>query len=313
MKLLGFFLACWPFLLHAQADTTQYPFVAYWSVGDTYNFEVAKIKLDYRNDTLTKADTMRYRSTFEVLEENDSSYLIRYYFGTDMEMTQVIPPPITEMLSAYDLSSITYRTNEVGAFQRLENWETFADAMQATFDAMTADALKSPGMDSALFRSIMDPLAATYTTEAGILNKLVDELQHLHFFYGYSYGRYDTLRYSNHFQNMYGGPPFPVQSTLLVEEADWSEDYVVMRHYNQVTPEANDIFIQSMRLAYPALVEKDPDGFDQLSYDVYDDNWYAFYYNPGIPIKIENDRWITVVAEGSKNVKQERLIVTWVD
>ncbi len=47
-----------------QPDTHLFPFVAYWTVGDKYNFEITKIKNKYQNDSLVKADTSIYRSTF---------------------------------------------------------------------------------------------------------------------------------------------------------------------------------------------------------------------------------------------------------
>lgn len=157
------------------------------------------------------------------------------------------------------------------------------------------------------------PAVAVYTTEAGILNKLVGELQHLHLFYGNSFSLGDTLRYDDSFGSMFGGAPFPVRSELYVERDNWSDDYVIMRHLNTLAPEGEAVFQETMKLTYPTLLEKDPKGLEGMSFDITEDNWYAFYYYPGIPVRIENDRWITIVVGGTKAVNQERLIVDWID
>ena len=310
LTLLLFFL---PGLMKAQADTTQYPFVAYWSKGDTYTFEVSKIKLSYKQDSLVKSDTTSYNSVFEVVDSTAEGYLIRYTFGDGFQSTEVTAPEITRALDGFDLSAITYTTNETGQFVALENWEEFARAMQAAFDEVIAQKVKEGGMDTSLFRQLMAPMVSAFTTEAGILNKVVSELQHLHIFYGYAYALGDTLRYEDSFANMYGGTPFPVNSELYVERASWSDNFVVMRHLNTLAPTGNDLFRETMGLVYPALLEKDPAAFDGMSMDIRDDNWYAFYYNPGIPAKIENDRWVTIRKDGVETVNQERLIIRWIE
>ncbi len=67
-KYLFLLLCALPALLGAQGDTTQYPFVAYWSKSNVYKFGVSKIKLKYQNDSLGKADTTSYQSVFEVMD-----------------------------------------------------------------------------------------------------------------------------------------------------------------------------------------------------------------------------------------------------
>ncbi len=311
--LLLFLFYCVAGLIHAQTDTTHYPFVAYWGIGDTYNFRVSKIKLNYVNDSLVKADTTTYTSIFEVLDSTEEGYLIGYTFGNEYYSTETVSPEITAALTSFDLSSITYTTNAHGQFLALKNWKPFAHAMRAALDMGIAQTIAHQRVDTALFHEIMAPLISAYTTEQGIWNKLVGELQHFHLFYGYTYVNGDTLRYEDSFANMFGGAPFPVESKLHIERTDYANDYVVMRHYNTLTPAGQDIFKETLKQVYPSLLQRDPQGFEEISLDIQDDNWYAYYYYPGIPARIENDRWTTVTVSGKKTVNQERLIVDWID
>ncbi len=223
---------CLTGLSNAQTDTTEYPFVAYWEKGDAYNFRVSKIKLSYKNDSLVKADTTTYTALFEVLDSTAEGYLIGYTFGNEYYSTEAVSPEILDALASFDLGNITYTTNELGQFQALKNWKPFAQAMRVALDTAIAQLVTRQQLDTALFQEIMAPLITAYTTEQGILNKLVGELQHFHLFYGYTYINGDTLHYEDSFANMFGGAPFPVASELYVESTDYTNDYVVMRHLN---------------------------------------------------------------------------------
>ncbi|WP_116127654.1 hypothetical protein [Lewinella sp. IMCC34183] len=297
----------------AQIDTTRAPFVAYWSAGDTYHFEVSKIKSTYVNEELTKSDTNTYRSTFEVMDSTAHNYLIKYTFGQSIQTPGPLDPAIASALDSFALDYILYTTDQNGAFEKLVNWEAFSAAMRQAFAAAERSVIGKGEVDTTLFRTLLAPVVEAYSSEAGIYNKVVNELQHFHTFYGASYGRGDTLRYEDSFGNMFGGDPFPVESELYVEELNWSDDFVVLRHFNRMTPEGAEVFRATLRQAYPDVAGEDGSAFDGMSLDIFDDNWYAFYYYPGIPYKIENDRWTTLTAADKVTVTHERLLVEWVD
>ena len=44
----------------AQVDTTKVSFIAYWSVGDVYKYEVSKYKKQWRGEDLIKNDYSKY-------------------------------------------------------------------------------------------------------------------------------------------------------------------------------------------------------------------------------------------------------------
>ena len=296
-------------------DTTRAAFVAYWSVGDSYSFEVSKISNVYVNDVNTKSDTIRYRSTFEVVDSTAEQYTIKYTFGQTYTNTQATDPAVAEALDSFALDHLLYTTDTYGRFQRLTNWEPFAAAMEQGFRAGAVSAMAGRSeADVANYEQIIAPLRAAYATESGILNKVVGELQHFHMFYGGTYRYGDTLRFEDQLGNMYAADtPYPVASEVFLEALNYADDFAVVRYYNTLQPAATDIFRKTLRNNYPDIASREGHLFDAADFDVRDDNWYAFYYYPGIPYRIENDRWTTTTVADTQTVNHERLLVSWVD
>ena len=49
--------------LLSQIDSTKVAFISYWSIGDSYNFKVSKIKQQWTGGTLTKDQKQDYVAT----------------------------------------------------------------------------------------------------------------------------------------------------------------------------------------------------------------------------------------------------------
>lgn len=299
-------------------DTTVFPFVAYWSVGDVFHYEVTKIANETVDGDTTKTDTISYQSTLEVIDSTDDGYLLKYTIG---EYTSNNPAGLSvEALSALGkfqhLEGITYRTDELGAFVGLENWQDFALAFDTLFEITMRELVaKEKVADEAALRRAMEPLRTLYTSEAGILDKVVGELQYLHFPFGVQFVVGDTAYYNEGFNNLIGDKPIVMENTLYIEEANWSEDYVELRHFTRLTPDGAATLLDNVTKTMPGVTDT-PEveaGLVGAGITIEDDNWYAFYNYPGIPIMIDNDRYFTIDIAGESRTKHNKIIIRWTD
>ena len=55
-------------VIFSQADTTKISFVAYWSVGDSYDFNVTKSTQQWKKNELTKDQKQNYKANFTVID-----------------------------------------------------------------------------------------------------------------------------------------------------------------------------------------------------------------------------------------------------
>src|SRR5690606_26091677 len=102
----------------SQTDSTKISFVAYWSIGDSYDFKVSKVNREWRNEILTKSDSSQYIANFKILDSTETSYKIQWTYKNDLVSTfqekiheifenkQVV----NEILQKNDLSKIIYET-----------------------------------------------------------------------------------------------------------------------------------------------------------------------------------------------------------
>ena len=300
------------------ADTTVFPFIAYWSVGDVFHYEVTKIANETVDGDTTKTDTTSYQSTLEVIDSTDDGYLLKYTIGeyTSNNPTDMSVEALSALSKFQHLESITYRTDELGAFIGLENWQDFAVAFDTLFEIIITElAAKEKSVDQAALRRAMQPLRTLYTSEAGILDKVVGELQYLHFPFGVQFVVGDTAYYNDGLDNLIGDKPIMMENTLYIEEANWSEDYVELRHFTRLTPDGAATLLGNVTKVMPGVTDT-PEVEAELvgaGITIEDDNWYAFYNYPGIPIMIDNDRYFTIDVAGESRTKHNKIIIRWTD
>lgn len=302
----------------AEIDTTLFPFIAYWSVGDTFNFEVTKIENIEKDGVVTKADTNIYRSKLEVIDSSADHYLLKYTIGeyVSNNRRELTTDEMAAIGQFSNLESIIYRTDEYGTFVRLENWQDFAVAMDTLFEHVIINQLQEQTVISEeLFRRAIAPMRDIYTSESGILNKVVEEIVQLHFPFGSEFTVGDTALYNDTLGNLFGGRAIGTENRMYIEEASWSDDYVELRYFLNLTPDGAETMTKMM-IAYLPGVTDTPHMeaiFKSAVVTLEDDNWYAFYNYPGIPISIDNDRYLTCKINGGQEIRHNKLLVRWVD
>lgn len=301
--------------LTAQGDSLDFPFIAYWSKGDIYHFEVSKIESQYKDGELLTTDTSRYRSTFEVLDSTADSYRIRYQ-SEDQNMMDQLSEEMLSVIEKYNhLPDLIYLTDEYGVFQGIENWPEYAAMMREMFDAFILDEAGKEGVDTAALRLALGPTINVFATQNGFMQKVVAELTYMHYPYGSLYTAYDTLRYLDTVSNLFGGRPIGIENVVYVEEFDKADDYVEIRHLTDLTPDGEEAMLELIASSMPGISDTETMAafLASATLRLEDDNWYAYYNNPGIPIMIENDRYFTLTSSEGEHLRHDKLVVEWVD
>ena len=302
--------------LPGQSDSLAASFVAYWSVGDVYKFSVTKLKEAYVDGELTTSDTTAYLSTLEVIDSTTDGYRLRYSWIDDDFSLGDIPEAMLPQLTTYShLTDFEYSTDELGAFLQLENWEDYADMMRDLFDVLIEEAGKTEPADTAALRKALYPQMSVFFTELGIRERLLSEIMAMHTLFGYAYRTADTLRYTEEMPTLFGNQTMEMDRTLYVQAFEPEDDYVEIRHLGQLTPDSREAIIQLMIGSMPGLTDTEEAQavFSGMDIDLVDDNWCAYYYWPGIPIKIDNERTVTIRDGTTERVNYQQLLVEWVE
>ncbi len=308
-NLIYFIILLFTTQLFSQTDSTKIAFIAYWSIGDSYNFKVTKIKKSWKDNVLTKKDSSQYIANFKVLDSTKKSYTIQWSykntlintFKKNMDKIYVDKKTVSNIISKYDVTKIVYKTNELGEFIEIINWKEIAELMKKLLVELEKSIQTNKPDKLKNVQKAMKPLAKIYSSKEGIEQLIMYELQFFHFPFGVEYEINEPIEYEQELPNMLGGKPITGRATLTFEDIDYEESYCVMKEKVIINPEDTKRLIIRLFKKMGIDKKKTNEIIETAILDITDLNYYQYYYNPGIPHRIYGSRKTIVKIDGKEN------------
>jgi hypothetical protein len=298
----------------SQTDTVKIPFVAYWSVGDSYNFKVTKVTQKFKEGEQSDIDTSAYLANFLVTDSSATSYTINWSYENNLQSDYNIPEELVDEFSKYRNSSIIYTTDELGTFQGVNNWLELSSMMKGMFNDLLKLLDKEPNESTEKVKKAMQPFIQLYSSKESIESLVLKELQYFHFPFGVEFTNVDTIRYDEQLPNMFGGEPINGKAKIYFETVIPEEDYCVLVNTMQLEPEDTKRLLGEVFKKMGFSKEKEiKKMMKTATFEISDNNRYEFYYNPGIPIKIETIRTSNIDIAESKGKRIDKVIIEWVE
>ncbi|WP_207432742.1 hypothetical protein [Sabulibacter ruber] len=274
----------------AQSDSSRVPFVAYWGKGDVYKFKVTKLKQQWKNGTLDKNDSSQYIVNFEVIDSTENSYRIKWIYRNNLASTYNLSPALLEKFAKYDLTEIIYKTTETGQFVGIENWQQVADMMKSMFADIIEVTAEGGTISKADLQKRLEPMIAAYNSKEAVEQLVFNELQYLHFPLGADFSASATIEYDDELPNMFGGNPIKAKGKLFFESVDPEESRCMLVQELNLNPEDTRKVV-TLVLNKMGLKEKEVKAaMKTAKFSITDLNKYDYFYNPGVPVKIETRR-----------------------
>lgn len=299
--------------LFSQIDTTKIAFVSYWSIGDSYNFKISKIKKQWKEGKLTKDQKQDYIANFKVIDSTENSYTINWSYENDLGNTYKIPEKLLDRFSKYKITEIKYKTSEVGYLIEILNWKEVGDTM----NSMIVDIIEVLGdkdeMKKDALKTAMQPFKQIYSSKQGVEQLVLKELQFFHFPMGLEYDITEPILYDDELPNMLGGRPIKAKAKLYFENVDFEESFCVIKQELSLDPkDTKDLvkqFYKQMKLGNKEVKK----ALETAVLQIEDKNVYEYYYNPGIPHRIETIRETIVDIDKVKVKNIDKTIIELID
>lgn len=296
----------------AAIDSNLISFVAYWEVGDSYDFKITKIKQAWKRGELSKNDSVQNMFNFKVIEATDSSYTIEWSCKENLMNNSEVPSDLLKRFAEYAPINLLYTTSEVGIFLELLNWKELGEAIQVMFSDLS-ESLKEefPNNDTLTqyMEKSMQTILNIYSSKEGIEQVLLKELQYFHFPLGMAFQENDTIHYEELLPNMLGGDPIKADGKVYLTALDKSTKECVLKQDLALKSEdMKQVMLQYFgQTGLPEQEVKKMIAGAQIN--ITDQNQYEYYYYPGIPIKIETVRETMIEIAGEKARNVETIII----
>jgi hypothetical protein len=295
--------------LFSQIDTTKVAFVSYWSIGDSYDFKVSKIQQQWKEGEITKDQKQDYIANFTVIDSTETSYTINWSYENDLENTYKIPEELLERFSKYKLTEIKYKTSEFGVLLEILNWKEVGEIMNSMFDDIIDVLGENDVKKQDALKSAMKPFKKIYSSKQGIEQLVLKELQYFHFPMGLEYDITEPLLYDEELPNMFGGEPIKAKAKLYFENVDFEESFCVVKQEMNLDPnDTKEILLQvfkKMKLGDKEIKKS----LKTAVFEIKDRNVYEYYYNPGIPHRIETVRETIIDIDKEKGKRIDKIII----
>lgn len=218
------------------ADSTV-QIISYWDLNESHVYEITQITNSKEDDNTAKIDSISMKAKVTVTDSTATSYIVTWEFS-DYNMRESVFSPRLEML--LKARKIIYKTNELGVFEDLLNWEEVRDNLIAR--TKESIAIVGGEYDSDEFRENMDKVMSstlqTISSKEYILNKEIEPVQLFHTFMGSAFKLGEIIESEIQTPNNYfPEKPFNAKVTLYLDTIATEDNYSVIRYEQMVDQE----------------------------------------------------------------------------
>lgn len=126
---------------------------------------------------------------------------------------------------------------------------------------------------------------------------------------GVQFDTTEPFNYEEELPNMFGGAPIKAKSKITFESVDFDEGFCVMKQEMTLDPESTKSLLMEM-FSKMKLNEKElKEAFKTAVVSITDNNRFEYYYNPGIPHRIETERVSVIDVNNDNGRRLDKTII----
>lgn len=201
--------------------------IAYWELHENQTYVISNDKLKIQAGDTISRDFTQYEVDITVLDSTENEYLLNWYYHdyqveSDNEM-------IMKLSSIIQNLNIQIKTDELGTFIEVVNWEDIRDYILKGTSMLKHELKDIPNMDEVvnIYENIYGSKEAI---EAGAINEIIQ----LYYFHGLNYKLWEEQNYETQLPNMYGGEPFDAILDFWLDEINYEENFATFRMQQSV-------------------------------------------------------------------------------
>ena len=193
------------------ATDTSAPVVAYWRLGDKKNLTIKKTVEQTQDGKPTKSSNNTYEVSLRVIDSTKENYTVEWIYkdgGSEIGKN----PSLKDFNSLLTNLKIVYKTDEVGSFEELVNYDEIRRFLNQAIDLIVKQSKDTVGM-----RAVVQQLNQVFSTREGIEQLVLRDITLYHAVYGVEYSVHPTVTETT-LPNFLGGDPWPATVSMKLAQ-----------------------------------------------------------------------------------------------
>jgi len=293
--------------ISAETEAVMIPYIAYWRVGDSYNYHLSKVNKRYLNGEVVRSDSIYSYANFSVIDSTATSYKIKWSYDQDLSTSYSLSPSLLDKLKKYTKVEIIYQTTEMGKFVKILNWEELSRIQNEVLSLVIEELVVGENKD--VMESALNQLKELYSSEDGITYFLAKELHTFHYPFGLQFDVSKKSSFESELPNALGGDPIKTTFLRYFDHVDMENSRCVMYVTENINESDGKKAIKNYLTSAGLTGIKFEDAFNTAELGIGDFSVYDFFFNPGLPIYLDTERITNITMAGTQSFQSERLIL----
>ncbi|MCF8272378.1 MAG: hypothetical protein K9I95_00950 [Flavobacteriaceae bacterium] len=204
--------------------------IGYWSKNEIQSYDVTYEKLKIKKKDTISRELMKYEVDIKIIDSTENSYTIEWFYKNHSIDTE--NELVRKLTSIANDISVKIKTDELGAFIEVINWEEVRD-----YITKITETLKNELKDVPNYEKIIANVMNIYSTKESIeANAIKDALQ-FYKFHGVKYNLGEELTGKLETSNNYGEKPFETDVRYSLDQINETDGNSILRSNEVINSE----------------------------------------------------------------------------
>lgn len=202
------------------ADSTV-QVIAYWDNGEKQDYTIIKTKTKLENGDTISIDSVRYEVELSVVDSTANSYTMQWVYKDVFSDNK--NPFIVKTMKTVKGLKVLYKTDEMGIYKEILNWEEINQYMQKQYDLFRDLVKNAPDLVE-----IIDKAQAIYANKAVLESSGFKEIKQFHNFYGGAFKLDEIIEAEMEAPTPFSDKPMQTEVSIVLSNIDAENDFYVM-------------------------------------------------------------------------------------
>lgn len=263
--------------------------IAFWKNGENRVLQILHGKEKYDSLKQRSKTTVSYEAHIKIIDSTATGFTIEWVYKnfTSSDLNEQSSGEVNTIMEGL---KILYKTDDVGSFSELLNWQEVRDFYFNTLEKSLGSKPENKATTSAL-----NQVKAMFQSKENIEAVLIREIQLYHTPYGTEYSlRGETIETA--LANISGGAPFPAKIIIKLNELNPEKDYCYVSLNQTIDKEkAGPIIIELLKhVGGSSTKDADINKKDIENMEISDLNEFVYSINTGWLSRVIYKRTATI-------------------